>query len=83
MLSARSHQRHLELVLFTFALLPLARAQGIQFVNVPETVTEGTEGLIVSWTGGSPGVVCDFLPAHQYVADIGSRGSCNLYRMDE
>jgi hypothetical protein len=32
-------------------------AQGIQFANVPETVAEGTENLVISLSGIAPGAV--------------------------
>jgi len=43
------------------ATLQLAKAQNIQFVGVPETIREGRDGsedLLISWSGGTPGLVC-------------------------
>ncbi|KPI41846.1 uncharacterized protein AB675_5522 [Cyphellophora attinorum] len=42
-------------LLLLFGLAHHIRAQQIQFVNVPGTVTEGTDDIAISWTGGTPG----------------------------
>ncbi|ETN38971.1 uncharacterized protein HMPREF1541_07013 [Cyphellophora europaea CBS 101466] len=41
------------------ATLQLAKAQNIQFIGVPETIREdsdGSEDLLISWSGGTPGL---------------------------
>jgi hypothetical protein len=35
-------------------------AQEIQFLSVPEAVTEGTENIVISFSGLTPGVVRSF-----------------------
>lgn len=51
-------QLNFQLAGLIFVSAHIIRAQDIQFVDLPETVTEGTDDVSISWIGGAPGMVC-------------------------
>lgn len=56
--STRFLRLNFHLVCLVLVLAHIIRAQDIQFVNLPETVTEGTDDVAISWIGGAPSMVC-------------------------